>query len=73
MSNNTTPKRRGRPFTKGHDPRRHRFTTEECSKGFQAALESIITRHPDAIMRDGRHMACLFLRSKARKEVSANV
>lgn len=56
---------RGRPFAKGHDSRRHKFSTEECQRGFQAALESIIIRHPNAIMPDGRHIACVFLRNKA--------
>ena len=49
-------------FRKGPDPRRHRFTREECSRGgqigFWAMIESIIIRHPGAIMSDGRHMAC---------------
>lgn len=45
---------------------RHVFTKEECQLGFERAIESIITRHPDAIMKDGRHMACNFLKSKQR-------
>jgi hypothetical protein len=48
-------------FKKGHDPRRHRFTREECIDGFWAAIESIVIRYPDAVMADGRHMACNFL------------
>ena len=55
---------RGR-FQKGPDPRRHTFTTEECQRGFWAALESIVVRHPHAVDRNGRHIACNFLRSKA--------
>jgi hypothetical protein len=51
-------------FRKGDDPRRHKLTREECSKGFWAAVESIVTRYPDAIMPDGRHMVCNFLRRK---------
>jgi hypothetical protein len=51
-------------FRKGFDARRHRFTKDECSKGFWHAIESIITRYPDAIMPDGRHIACNFLKSK---------
>jgi hypothetical protein len=51
-------------FKKGHDPRRHKFTSEECSRGFWAAIESIIARYPNAVMRDGRHIACNFLRSR---------
>jgi len=35
-------------FKPGHDPRLHRFTRDECVKGFWAALESIITRYPKA-------------------------
>lgn len=56
---------RGR-FKPGFDSRRHRFTKEECSLGFWNAVESIVTRHPDAIMRDGRHMVANFLKSKQR-------
>jgi hypothetical protein len=71
-ANSTT--RRGRPFVKGHDPRRHQFTPAECSAGFWAAVESIILRHPDAIMPDGRHMVCNFLASRpAQKGAHANV
>jgi len=51
----------GGRFQKGADPRRHKFSTEECQAGFQAALVSIITRYPNAIGADGRHMACNFL------------
>lgn len=56
-------------FRKGHDPRRHKLSSEECSRGFWRAVESIVERYPDAVMRDGRHMVCNFLRS--RKEVAA--
>jgi hypothetical protein len=52
-----TPKAKGR----------HVFTKEECSRGFWAAVESIITRYPDAIMSDGRHMVCNFLRSRSQE------
>jgi hypothetical protein len=45
-------------FKKGHDPRRHKFTKDECITGFWRALESIATRYPDAVDRSGRHMAC---------------
>jgi hypothetical protein len=54
------PKNRGH-FKRGHDPRRHRFTRDECQAGFQAALISIITRYPDAVNSSGLHMACAFL------------
>lgn len=33
-----TKKPRGRPFQKGFDPRRHKFTAEECSRGFWSAI-----------------------------------
>jgi len=51
-------------FRRGHDPRRHRFTQVECQAGFQAAIASIITRYPDAVGADGRHMALGFLANK---------
>lgn len=57
---------RGR-FRKGFDERRHRFTRDECQRGFWNAITSIITRHPDAVTKDGRHIACNFLR-KQKKE-----
>jgi hypothetical protein len=61
---------RGR-FKKGYDSRRHVFTKEECSAGFWAAIESVITRYPDAVMSDGRHIACNFMKSvTARKRVN---
>jgi len=56
----TSPINRGR-FKRGADPRRHKFTREECQAGFQAALVSIIARHPDAVDAYGRHMAVKFL------------
>ena len=43
-----SPKPNPGQFRRGHDPRRHKFTTEECQRGFWLALESIIARHPDA-------------------------
>jgi hypothetical protein len=58
---------RGR-FKKGYDSRRHIFTTEECSAGFWAAHESIITRYPDAIMPDGRHMVANFLKAVSERK-----
>lgn len=62
----TSPKTNPGRFRKGHDPRRHKFTTVECQAGFQAALVSIITRHPDKVDRAGRHMACYFLKRKPK-------
>jgi len=54
-------------FKKGHDPRRHRFTRDECVAGFWAALTSIITRYPDVIDSGGRHMAFDFLKVAGRQ------
>ena len=54
-------------FKKGADPRRHRFSRDECVKGFWAALESIAARHPDWIDSYGRHAACQFLRKRNRR------
>jgi hypothetical protein len=61
---------RGR-FKPGPDPRRHKFTRDECSTGFWNAVESIICRYPDAIMSDGRHIVVNFMKSvQARKMVN---
>ncbi|HET9530448.1 MAG TPA: hypothetical protein VFQ92_08860 [Blastocatellia bacterium] len=51
---------RGR-FRPGPDPRRHKFTRDECIEGFWAAIESIASRHPNAVRRDGRHIVTTFL------------
>jgi hypothetical protein len=56
-------------FKRGDDPRRHRFTEDECSAGFWAAVESITARYPDAVMADGRHIVCNFLKSKQRETI----
>ena len=37
-------KQSGGRFVKGHDPRRHKFTREECSAGFWAGLASYVER-----------------------------
>lgn len=57
-------------FRRGPDPRRHRFTRDECQRGFWAAIYSIIARYPDAIGADGRHIAFQFLdfKTNSRKE-----
>ena len=61
-----TPSKQNRgQFRKGHDPRRHRFTIEECQRGFWRALESITARYPNATDKAGRHMACRFLKRKS--------
>ena len=59
---------RGR-FKPGHDPRRHKFTRDECIDGFWAAIESIVCRYPDAIMPDGRHIVVNFLKSRRREVI----
>ena len=40
QSDTSTPARRPNRgyFRKGHDPRRHTFTREECSRGFWTAI-----------------------------------
>src|SRR5215213_7993912 len=61
--NDSTPppdpdfKESGGRFLKGHDPRRHTFTREECSEGFWAGLASYVEQGGKA--RD-------FLRRKMR-------
>lgn len=57
------PAAQAKPARKPH-PNRYKFTQADCVKGFWAAIESIIERHPDAIMPDGRHMANNFLTAK---------
>jgi len=61
-----TPRRNPGQFRPGPDPRRHRFTRDECVMGFWAALTSIITKYPDAVDRSGRHMARQFLKKRRR-------
>jgi hypothetical protein len=66
------PEHRGR-FKKGFDPRRHKFTRDECSDGFWAAIESIAIRYPDAVINDGsqRHITANFMQwVKGRKMVN---
>jgi hypothetical protein len=58
MSKRTDNKGR---FQKGHDPRRHTFSREECQRGFVAALESIERRYPGA---DGHFIMCGLIGSK---------
>jgi hypothetical protein len=54
-------------FKRGYDPRRHKFTKDECQRGFQAAIISIVTRNPGCVDAYGRHMVCKFLKSKKEK------
>jgi hypothetical protein len=64
---NALPRKTNRgQFRRGPDPRRHRFTRDECVKGFWNAIYSIITRYPDALDSAGRHMACDFLKAAGR-------
>lgn len=53
-------------FRKGNDPRRHKFTREECQAGFWAALESVTIRYPAAVNARG-HIALNFLPAVLRK------
>jgi hypothetical protein len=43
------------PLQKGYDSHRHKFTRDECSGGFRAAVESIAMRYPDAVINAGSH------------------
>ena len=65
MTETKRRKNRGQ-FRRGPDPRRHRFTVEECQRGFWAAITSIVLRYPDAVDSAGRHMACDFLKAAGR-------
>ena len=65
-STNLRPSNAGQ-FKPGHDPRRHRFTREECQRGFWNAVYSIITRYPEAVDSAGRHMASDFLKVAGRQ------
>jgi len=58
---------RGR-FKAGFDSRRHKFSRDECVKGFWAALASIVTRFPDAVDSSGRHIACAFLTWRLQRD-----
>ena len=58
-------------FKKGSDPRRHKFTPEECREGFWAAIESIAIRHPEKIYPDGHHIVCNFLKSVNKRRAEA--
>jgi hypothetical protein len=60
---------RGR-FKPGPDPRRHKFTRDECSTGFWNAVESIVCRYSGAIMSDGRHMVVNFMKSRKRETIN---
>ena len=60
------PKQRGRPFVKGYDPRRHRFTPEECREGFYAALAAIAERNPQATFYD---VFAYFMRQRQKRTV----
>jgi hypothetical protein len=57
-------------FQKGFDARRHKLTSDECSTGFWNAVESIVTRYPNAIMPDGRHMVVNFMKSRKREVIN---
>ena len=51
----------GRPFVKGHDPRRHIFTRQECQKGYEAAWNSLTRRFPGC---DPHFLLCAIMGSK---------
>jgi len=62
----TSPKTNNGRFKPGPDPRRHRFTREECQAGFWRAIESIVARFPDAVDSSHRHMVTRFLKRRRR-------
>lgn len=53
-------------FKKGHDPRRHPLTIAEKQLGFQNALISIATRHPQMVDANGIHLSKYFLLNSGR-------
>lgn len=54
------PRSAGR-FRKGDDPRRHRFTREECRRGYEAAWKSLDRRFPGC---DPHFLLCALCGSK---------
>ena len=64
------PANRGR-FQKGHDPRRHKFTREECQRGFWAAIESVVNRYPNAVNARGHIALNLIPAMNARRQLAA--
>jgi hypothetical protein len=58
--------KRNRPgaFRKGYDPRRHKFTTEECQLGYENAILKLCDKYPDARCRHGAHISHCLLRVK---------
>lgn len=57
------PKNRGQ-FRKGKDPRRHKFTTQECQRGYQNAMANMLDDHPDWVCQHGAHYSHCLLRVK---------
>jgi hypothetical protein len=63
-------KRRGRPFAKGYDSTRHVFSQSECQLGFQRAIESIVSRYPNAVDKNNVHMVTRFLPSISERRAA---
>jgi hypothetical protein len=40
--------------------------------GFWAAIESIVSRHPEKVTRAGRHIVCGFLKSVNKRREATN-
>lgn len=57
-------------FKKGNDPRRHKFTREECQDGFWAAIESVAARYPNAVTARG-HIVLNFLPTMIARKPAA--
>lgn len=58
-------------FKRGYDPRRHKFTQAECSRGFWAAIESVASRYPNAVNAGG-HMIRNLLPTLISKKTAAD-
>jgi hypothetical protein len=62
-SNKRRPKNRGH-FKKGHDPRRHVFTNEECARGYEQAKLKVNEQFPEARCQHGAALSHCLLRIK---------
>ena len=62
---------RGR-FKKGFDPRRHKFTQEECERGFWNALYAVAERNPDAVRNNPAFLRNFLATMLARKPNRVN-
>jgi hypothetical protein len=55
LHQSTSPRKpRGKPFSKGHDSRRHTFTQEERSRGFWSAIATLGISAGEKLHQAGR-------------------